>query len=320
MAKLPDDKQGKWVTIHGTHIFIKDGQSVEEAFAELGLKNDDTLDNIIDAVSYVQTRPWIHYYYDDDYKHRISPKKHQQSLLRKGLEKRASTEDDELITRILKDKVDEFILKDTDGSDLTWTSTWDKGRIVRLHLSTSGTAMQLCQHFFHECGHAIDMYRWGKHLSSEYNSKKYGVAMADTMFEEVQSNLDLEYIKDEYQVLRDEHKKLWEDVDAGKLDKREASNIGQNIVNAWDSLADLSQAVYGAKATKDAINTLGHKEDYYNDDNRRQYGATELFAELTESKNSDKNKRFYNLIKQYCPKTVEIYEEIMEGRKNGTIN
>lgn len=84
-------------------------------------------------------------------------------------------------------------------------------------------------------------------------------------------------------------------------------------------MVDMVQAIYGAKQCKETFGSLGHAADYY-DKNAKFRGGSECFAELTASRNADKDKHFYNLMKQYCPKTVEIYEELMEGKRNGRID
>lgn len=202
-----DDKEGKWVTINGTHIFLKKGQSVEQAFAEMGIKQDKAVDDIVNSVSYVQMSSHIHYYYDDDFKHRVPPKKHAQRVFRNAVESRANDEDNELVINTLKNKVNEFILKDSYGSDLKWTAIWDKGKIIRLHLSINGTRTTICNVFYHEMGHAIDMYKWGKYSSSDYVSTKYGVSMADMLFNELQ-DAGVDYLRDEYELMKSKKQKL----------------------------------------------------------------------------------------------------------------
>ena len=310
---MPDE--GKWVTIKGVHIFLKKGQTVEQAFAELGIKQDKAVDDIVNSVNYVQMQPWVRHYYDDDYKYRIPPKKHAQRVFRRALEKRVSTNDDELIIMTLKNNVDELILKDTYGSSLTWTSTWDKGRIIRLHLSINGTRIQQCSHFMHEIGHAIDMHKWGHYLSSEYVSPKHGTTMAKMLFQEIDSNFEMEYFEDEVARMESKRRHLDEMLNNDKMTKQEYSDAMFNVNQTISSLCDVAQGYYGDKLTKEKLFQLGHKAGYY--DEEREFNAgTELFAELTECKNTDKDKEFYNIMKQYCPKTVEIYEEIMEERRN----
>ena len=44
VAMNKDDKKGQWITVKGTHIFIKDGQSVTEAMREKGMQVDRKYD------------------------------------------------------------------------------------------------------------------------------------------------------------------------------------------------------------------------------------------------------------------------------------
>lgn len=296
-----DDKQGKWVTINGTHIFIKDGQTVEEAIAELNTKRITFGEKVAKRVDVGQLDPRNWYYIGEE---KVSMREYARYRLKKALENRV--ESDDLILEALNRHIDTVIIKDTAGSH----NDWQNGK-RRLVVSIKGTKPEICTTFFHEVGHAID-YDKKEYASSTFISPKHGTTMQDTLMDEF-GDIDMELLKDEYGRLDTLSDKISDDYQNGKFEKDEYFRRYAYLEKAITDFVDMIQGVFGENIAMNIGGWLPHKQGYFN--RARSNLGTECFAELTESLQADKDKTFYNLMKQYCPKTVEIYEEILEERR-----
>ena len=296
--------QGKWVTINGSHVFIKDGQTVEEALAERDKQHADLTDRMVKQVKWVQAQ--ARYKRDENGKLvKIKPKQYCTDLLRKGLETR--DKDEELFEKAVEHNVDELMLKDTSGSWLSPGNNVD-GKIV-LHISIAGTKVGICTNYFHEVGHAIDLIdKNNNFLSSTFVSPTHGKTLIDMFMEEFKG-IDLELLHDEFDYLNGN--KHYKDIE----DNEQRRYVAQHCEEATTSFVDMIQAIHGNDVARKIGGWLPHAEYYFNGLKGKKHAGTELFAELCESYHSDKNELFYELIKQYCPKTVEIYHEIMERRR-----
>lgn len=78
----------------------------------------------------------------------------------------------------------------------------------------------------------------------------------------------------------------------------------------WGDMSDVMQGLTGRKLD----NGMGHKSNYFSSP---EVVAKECFAELYESKTT--NQESYDLFKEYFPKAVDVFEEIIShfGGKNG---
>lgn len=297
-----DDKNGKWVTINGTHIFIKDGQTIEEAFADKEQTSKAFTDAVINRVDTAQLDPRNWYYIGEE---KVSPRKYARYKLEKALGNRAIN--DPIIIEALKNHIDTVILKDTRGSHNDWLN--GKRRLV---VSIAGTAPETCTTFFHEVGHAIDYDKQNyEFMSNTFVSPKHNKTLVNMLLDEF-GDIDIELLKDEYGRFHDLGKKVSIDYQDDRISKDEFFRKGAYLNKAVTDFIDMIQGVFGENAAMDVGGWLPHKKGYFLSPSRL---GTECFAELTESLHADKEKSFYNLIKQYCPKTVEIYEEIMEERR-----
>lgn len=301
-----DDKNGKWVTINGTHIFIKDGQTVEEAFADKEQTSKAFTDAVTNRVDTAQLDPRNWYYLGEE---KVSLRKYARYKLEKALGNRAIT--DPIIIEALKNHIDSVVIKDTPGSHNDWLN--GKRRLI---VSISGTAPETCTTFFHEVGHAIDFDRH-QYMSSTFVSPKHGKTMVNMLLEEFGS-IDKEILKDENARFYDLGKKVSIDYQADRISLKDYLRRGAYLNKAETDFIDMIQGVFGNDDAMEVGGWLPHKANYFSRD--PSYLGTECFAELTESLHADEKKIFYNLIKDYCPKTVEIYEEIMEERRKQWMN
>lgn len=311
---MPNNDNGKWVTLdNGAHVFIKNGQSVEEALAERDKAHNDLTDTMVKQVKWVQAQ--TRYKPDDEGKLvKVPPKKYCTDRLRKALETRAK--DEELFAKAIEHNVDELMLKDTDNSWLSQgTATHDK---IVLHVSIAETKVGNCCSYFHEVGHALDRLGFEKWMSSTFVSPTHGVTLID-MFKQEFGSIDPELLHDEFDYLNssEPYKELKDKYKASGSDndKEEYRYHAQHCEEATTSFVDMIQAIHGNDTAMKIGGWLPHETSYFLGNRGNQHAGTELFAELCESYHSDKNGYFYKLIKQYCPKTVEIYHEILEKRR-----
>ena len=305
-----DDNQGKWVTINGTHIFIKKGQSVEEAMAERQQHRTNNIDSIIKNVTYADAHFW---YMDKETKKRVMPKKHFTEQLRTALEnypiEKADIED--AMVGCLNNKIQIVILQDHGLSD--YNQGWER---VRLNMDTINA--RCVEVFCHEMGHAMDNIGYNSWRSSTFVSPKHGKTMVDMLYEELKSDDVLENLIDEHTILTDLIRQVTEHFKDNQIDKKEYFKKHTAYNEASINLVDMVQVVYGEDVCKARFGYLPHPKppNYFVGSGRgRRNAGTELFAELTANLCTDNEKRFYNVMKYYAPKTVEIYEEIMEEVK-----
>ena len=159
--------------------------------------------------------------------------------------------------------------------------------------------------FFHESAHSIDYKNarkrgsrgWG--YSATYKDGIFG----DTIKEEV-----MELVNQKWKQLKTETGK--------RVPKAEAYYIiekgikGAHTVNKevnWHALGEISDMLQGA--TKGKINIgMGHSKSYWND---KENLPLEAFAEMTAA--TITSPESLKLIKQYLPKSYEIYLEILEN-------
>ncbi len=309
---MPDDKNGRWVTINGTHIFIKDGQTVEEAFAEFEGKRTKTADAIISKIKYADAHFW---YYDKDNK-RIMPKKWFTEKLRNALKQHPIRDADieEAISVAMNNKVEFFVLQDHGVSDFTQDEK-------RIRINMDVVFAQCVEVMCHEIGHAMDNIGWNKWLSSTFVSPTHGKTMVDMLREELSAPGMIDMLTDEWANLIDLRRQVTSQWAEKAISKKEYLYKYTAYNEAQGDLCDIIQMMYGNQEAKKRCGYLAHpSSDYagYNADRHRRLQGTELFAELTASKATDDETRFYGIMDLYCPKTVEIYKEIIEEvKRNG---
>lgn len=304
-------KPGKWITTEtGTHVFIPDGSDLETALSEMA--DDDWeqnytksqyADEVIKHFSYADFQYW---YMDKDTHQRIKPAAHAKQVLRNTLEHReiVDPEIDKLILNALENNVSELIINDRG------TNWFRGGYIRRIQLDVDNNDKnKILESLSHEIGHSIDNNYIHGFMSNTYKSKTFGVTMNEMLIYEMNANLDLETINDESDIFNDLMRQVKEQYETGQIDSKEYKRAYFRYNQSQACLADMCQAIYGNKECKRIFGYLPHDSNYFDE---RNTGAVECFAELTSDLFWDKEKRFYDLMKQYCPDTIKIYHEIIE--------
>ncbi len=320
MAKqIYKGKEGKWVTINGAHVFIPDGKTLDDVYAEMSdesWEQEYTKSQYADAIIANFTGADFKYWYQDkETKQRVMPAKHAKQVLRNVLEYREIVDPvmDAIVLRGLENCVNELNINDRRTNWFkynVWTNTFR----IQLDID-SNDKNKILESLSHEIGHAIDCNKQGKYSSSAFISPTLGVSMAEMLSYEINANLDLDTINDEADILSDKMRKLREDYQNGEIDDKEYKRAYFRYDEASVCLADMCQAFYGDEECEEIFGFLPHDKGYFGK-NSAYNGAAECFAELTSDLFWDKEKCFYNLMKQYCPDTVKIYNEILEDRKN----
>lgn len=291
-------KEGVWRTLpNGVHIFIPDGSDLETEMAKFTepewAEHYSKAEYAKQIVSHFTSADFRYHYIDNNH-NRIMPAKYARRILNDVFQKRkySDPDADALILGGFEHKVSEFNLNDRD-------SNWCKSiySYSRIMISLD-TRPEMLNSISHEIGHAID-YNKGNYMSSSFISPSFGVTMQDMLFREFP---DIEMCNDEAEVLLD------------KMHAEKDLDMNAFISQASFNLVDMVQAVYGDKECKRVFGFTGHSDGYFELDKRN--AGTELFAELTASLFCDKNKSFYNVIKQHCPNTIKIYHEIIEEVKS----
>lgn len=314
MAKqIYKGQTGEWRTLdNGVHVFIPDGQTLEDALArfaddawEQEYTKSQYADEIIKHFTYADFQYW---YQDNETHERIKPAKHAKQVLRNVLEHRqiCDPEIDKLILNGLVNNVRELVINDRG------TNWFKSGLSRRIQLDIdSNDKNKILECISHEIGHSIDYDITSGYLSSHYKSKKFGVTMQEMLVSEITDNLDLETIQDESDIFSDLMRQVREQYQSGAIDATEYKRAYFRYDEAGVCLADMCQAIYGDNKCKEIFGYLPHEEKYF----ETHRASEECFAELTSDLFWDKEKRFYDLIKQYCPDTIEIYHEIIEEVK-----
>ena len=305
-------KEGVWRTLpNGVHIFIPNGSDIDTELSKMteddwssAHNNSEYATNLLNSVTYVDIQGW---YWDNN--HRLKPSEFANRVVRRAFEARTyrNPDMDELVLSGIKNSVSELILNDRGTNwfkcQLGYITGWTK----RVQISVEGAKAELLSALSHEVGHAIDCVDVRYYYSSSFVSPTHNKTMKQLMLEEFP---DLEYISDEVDIIEDARTKVAQDDTLSPV----AKNMQLLFLrDAQENLVDMVQAVYGDDAAKNKFGWTPHSKGYFEEDDKN--GATELFAELTESLFCDKDKTFYNVIKQYCPKTIDVYNEILEEVK-----
>ena len=308
-------KQGVWRTLpNGVHIFIPDGSDLDTEIAKMDEQSWESeytksqyANAIIDRFTYADFKYW---YQDKVTKERVKPAKHAKQVLRNCLEHREIIDPamDELILKGLQNKVNELVVNDRG-------TNWFRGGITRrIQIDIDGNDKnKILEALSHEIGHAIDNTVKG-YMSYTFHSPTLGVTMHEMLAYEMHQNLDLEYIEDEADRFSDLMRQVREQYQAGQIDETEYKRAYFRYDESRVCLADMCQAYYGDKECEKIFGYTPHKRGYFEESN--QNAAAECFAELTSDLFWDKEKRFYDLMKQYCPDSIKIYHEILEEVKN----
>lgn len=307
-------KEGVWRTLpNGVHIFIPNGSDLDSEinkFADDDWETEYTKSQYADAIlknfTYADLKYW---YMDKDTGKRVKPSVHAKLSLRNSLEYRdiVSPEYDELILRGLENNVTELIVNDrrTNWFRRDW---WTQQRRIQIDIDSNNKA-KILESLSHEIGHAIDCDDHLSYHSSKWKSPTFGVTMVDMFKQEVP---DLDMLLDEADVMVD----LRSQVIGMKehISKREFTKSYFRYDETRVCIADMVQAIYGDSVCENKFGFLPHEKGYFKDNNENI--GTELFAELTSCLFWDKEKRFYDVIKQHCPNTIKIYHEIIEEVKS----
>lgn len=306
-------QDGVWRTLpNGVHIFIPDGQTAEDVinnFADEDWEKNYTksqyADEILKSITYADFKYW---YEDKDTHERVKPAKHAKNVIRNVIEWHDTVDPamDDFILKGLKNNVSELIINDRKSN---WFKRDYWSGKTRIQIDIDGNSKsKILEAISHEIGHAIDCRSDMKYMSSTFVSEKHGKTLQDMFKSEVP---DIELLTDEIELLSD----LKRQVNSLKdhMSKEEYAKAYFRYDESQTCLCDMFQAIYGDKECESRFGFLPHERKYF--ENNNENTGTELFAELTSDLFWDNEKRFYNTIKQHCPKTIEIYHEIMEEVK-----
>lgn len=309
-------KEGRWITTEtGRHIFIENGKDPKEVIEELfewdkeEKFDDEEMDlNVNESVNVrkVTVQKSSSYWgYDHD--------------IRKEF-KRAMTKewyDEDVIKMTNKTMDNSYVLpKGVKLKDTATPSKFKAKFAIIIDICAGESDVSIAEKYFHEMGHASDWEDYGKYKSSSFVSKKYNKTMSDMLKEEF-SQISTSNLIYEYEVL-DQQKSLLDDkYTKGEITYQELFDNREIIDKIQTDWADVVQGQKGDQFVKEHYGWTPHSpkhgKPYF--DQADFLRGTELFAELTCHRAVDKEKRFLNTIRKYCPKTIEIYEEIMEALK-----
>lgn len=307
-------KEGKWVTINGAHVFIPDGQTLDDVYNQMAddaweseYTKSQYADSIISEFTYADFKYW----YEDKLTHeRVKPAKHAKQVLRNCLEHREIVDPamDELVLKGLQNNVNELIINDRG------TNWFRSGYHRRIQLDIDGNDKnKILESLAHEIGHAIDFNLKSGYMSSTWKSPTFGVTMEEMLSYDFTSNLDLDMIQDEVDIFEDLKRQVRDNYEAGEIDATEYKRAYFRYDETIICIADMVQAYYGEKECEEMFGYLPHQKGYFESEGHK--GSHECFAELTSCLFWDKEKRFSNFIEQYCPDTIKIYKEIIEEVK-----
>lgn len=315
-----NDEEIQWITVNGNHIPIKPGQTKEQAIKErfnfdAGEESFDNYNSkelsVMEYASeyrknvkdvYIQSGV----FYTDRDGNRINATKLFKDSLEKTMNNREVYREDieNAVVKILPRT--SIILKDYGGTSYKGYPT--NRMQMNFHRNND---YQNIKDYFHEMGHALDDNQKGGYYSSSYNSKKYGVTLSEMINEEFNliDDSTITELRDNiiYRLndLNDRHAN-------NELNQREYLNKWYRTNQVLLDIADTIQSCKGYSEAKRLMSTGGHKSDYFEGVFAEENRGTELFAELTSSLVSDEDKEFASFIKKHCPRTYEIYEEILK--------
>jgi len=322
------DENGRWVTINGTHIFIKDGQTLEQAMAERFDESDwqdeskPTFDDYdiksdLDIEEFKQTtsKKLFRGVLDASYKEtkeRLKSQYNQHEVLNPELE---GIVGDMIAKRV---NVQKLWAKDEYTGGGTYYSRY-KHQVV-MNVNYGDEWYQTMDNLFHESGHALDNTVSGEYSSSRYVSKKYDKTLAEILKEEI-SEVDIDAVLSECERLQDLRKSMGELRDNGTIDKTKARNERARYASGRLSIIDVIQGTFGYDFVMEKFDTWTHQKYYFDPVNGykdtdfvRTNRGTEFFAEMTCDLICDREHNFSNFMKKIAPKAVEIYYEILEDK------
>jgi len=326
-----DGKKGRWITTDtGRHVFIEDGQSVEDA-----LKNafDEEYQSESDGPEFdADPEPTIDYtehkekclksfkgIWDAPYKfikQRFIDAFNNHEVIDEDLEN--------ILFGMLDKKVN--IQKVWIKTEYTGGGTYYNAYQRKLIMNISDNPehyMTTMNNLIHEMGHALDNDGTGKYYSSTYKSKKYDVTLADMLEQELRGQeSDMSEIVNEYNNWEHYVDLLYEDWKAGNINREFYKNERARVQSAYLNLCDTIQGTYGYKYVKEKFDNYTHADGYFDwysekypeeaKQRRARNRGTEFFAEMTDDLCNDKEHLFSKYMQTIAPKSCEIYYEILE--------
>lgn len=240
--------------------------------------------------------------------------------IKEHFEKMAATGwyDDNVISMVNKTIMDrEKLPKGVRLKSTKSASYFESGRWVVININKDTPIVETAITYFHEMGHASDNISPGEYRSSTYVSKKYKKTMVEMFDSEVKSAFDFDMsVIDEYDNLRAELKKLDNDYWNTGMPYDEWQEKRWRLLRLRSGFADIVQSVCGDDFCKLNFGWTPHPasdgKPYYKQASYLK--GTELFAHLTETA-ADPEKRLRKILSKYCPKTLKIYDEIVEELK-----
>lgn len=320
MAKFNGD-EGRWITTKtGKHVFIKNGQSVKEALGEaFGEEFTYDVDEDFDKS-------------DEDFDFDIEPEEVNLKVRKTTLQKpsgKGYTHDlkaefnDMLNYPWQNDKINNMINKQVNDKnklpngiklkDTKTVSRLKQGDRILLDIAEGDSMVRIAQKYFHESGHCSDWISINKFQSSTYISKKYNKTLSDMLKEEINSIPENELI-DAYYEMNGRRNALWDMYLNDEIHWNEYEERYTCLAKAQTDLADIIQAQKGDDFVLNYFKFIPHpprnKKPYYSQGNFLP--GTEAFAEITCHLATDKRNYFINVMKNFIPKTLEIYNELLE--------
>lgn len=317
------NEEGHWITLeNGTHIFIKEGQSVEEAIKENFDKDDLPEKEGFDEGDWYDKREDYSYAFVKSGVFKIgknATKETKETFINQLNNRNIYNKDLEnlIINNISKLEKIKILDDEKQVRGGTWYNRYKK--YLTLCVS-SWNPFATLHNLTHEMGHCIDNKNDDEYLSSTFLSKKYGSTL-DFMIKEEFSKIkeeDIIKFRDELSNSANETRIKFNEIRGDKnfyefIKTKEAKDLlelNSRDVTSVNYLGDITQSCLGEDKCKILFNNyLGHSENYFNTIGNR---GTELFAELIDTLVNDKNKKLYNFIKKHCPKSIDIFNEIIK--------
>lgn len=341
-------KEGKWITTEtGRHVFIPDGESIESVLKEVF--DDEVIDDNASEPEFDPGEITFEVIEDEPEKPKPEPKSEYEDKEFKETQLKAFKGIWDAPYRFIKDRFIESYMRhkvnDKELETVLFNMLKQKNNVKKVWIKTEYTGggtyynswsrklvmnisdnpedyHQSMGNLFHEMGHALDNNGSSNYFSSTYISKKYETTLADMLKEEM-SNCDIENLISDYYKLESRKNQIWEEYNDKRMAYTDYKNEKARIYyGAALSVCDTIQGSYGIRYAREKLNNYTHPEGYFDWEsekypeeaekhNKRNRGA-EFFAEMTDSLVNDHEHLFDNLMKKYCPKSHEIYFEILK--------
>ena len=324
-----NNEEGRWITTKtGKHVFIKNGQSIKEALGEAFGEEFtyDTDDEFDDGDFRGLDIDWDSM--DQDLEPEEVNLKVRKIILQKpssgGYSHDLKAEFNDMLNYPWQnDKINNMINKQVNDKnklpngiklkDTKTVSRFKQQDRILLDISEGDSIIRIAQKYFHESGHCSDWISVNKFQSSTYVSKKYNKTLSDMLKEEINSVPEDELVNAYYE-MDGRRNALWDMYLNDEIHWNEYEERYTCLAKAQTDLADIIQGQKGDDFVLNYFKFIPHsprnKTSYYNQGNF--LAGAEAFAEITCHLATDKRNYFINVMKNFIPKTLEIYNELLE--------